>query len=763
MENTTLTALNLANNSVTSVAAAVLANGLTQNTVLVTLELSGNPLGKQGVTVLFNSCNRSPVKFQRQVNMSGCNTVKGGQLFDFDEPSGDHVFDMEDPYHRYIAEELLSRASAFAGHAISSLEHQPDPLKIQRVKVDLQKNPQCKENVYNDGDPANMPSGKNFAALVRDKMPLIKNLRGLVRKGSAIEVGTTGFSGLVESVVPKSTRRWSTLRVHSPQVSAAMETSFDLKARLDATRLLDENRSAYTIPSYGILHMTFTRKICRPSDFQLVNHTGLNVLKSQLESKEMPDSQKIAMLTEGFSGSHILTFQAQELIDTVSSAGLKLATADMVKLLSKMVLLVADVGRSIHLARANLCERGMRMLANRLGDMFFILMGNPSGYYKLDLSSPEDRRVAQKLMSLSNHRKHVMRTQKEADTSQKGDGSSFRNESFESDGWEDFKMDDHFFKKLPRKGKLCFDFVQTARPNRMTVESDFHEVERHLDGFVDFKGKSFTAWTKLWAIEEALFLIRIAFCSKWVTVAEVLPLIVMFPQKHPDSKCRLEAAVSVFSRIIDLENFGEIQNELTLEDKQELGKRLGMLNVFMPFSIDRKFDLNLAIHEERMIATVLVHLAQEEPGENWQDETFGWDYGQADVLGWQLPLHWTEDDGNNTPTRGDATLPFCQFSLTQLLIDTITTITATGHLMLVYCSRKEKGCCPNWITRIEMVKRTLVGHEYGPLLKRSLIPHPEKIEKMGRSLVLLTWRVLGDSFLVWRSATHPGEDEGGGS
>ena len=159
----------------------------------------------------------------------------------------------------------------------------------------------------------------------------------------------------------------------------------------------------------------------------------------------------------------------------------------------------------------------------------------------------------------------------------------------------------------------------------LNEKSSFDEVAKTLEGHVDFKGEPFTAGSKVQSVNEAVFRIRMALCSRWITVKEAVPLIAMFPQTHPETACRLQAAIYVFSRIIDIEHFGQIQEMLTPEDRQELVNRLGIMNIFHPFAIDRRFDLDLGKRDEREIATILVNLAQHEPGENWKDETFGYE------------------------------------------------------------------------------------------------------------------------------------------
>jgi hypothetical protein len=218
-------------------------------------------------------------------------------------------------------------------------------------------------------------------------------------------------------------------------------------------------------------------------------------------------------------------------------------------------------------------------------------------------------------------------------------------------------------------------------------------------GFVDISGSSYTAESDKFHIEDALLWIQIAICSKWLTVTEALVLVNTFPKEHPELKCRLEVAVYVFSRIIDLEHFERIQDQLTAEDNSELIERVGHMNLFNPLSVDRHHKLKLTIPEQRKVATALVHMGQSEPGENWLNETFGWDtMGESSIPGWCLPLHWTEREGDNSPSK--------------------------GLLTLTYCSRKEKGCKIDWDLRLNLMSKFLLGTEYSSALVRGRVADP---------------------------------------
>jgi hypothetical protein len=64
--------------------------------------------------------------------------------------------------------------------------------------------------------------------------------------------------------------------------------------------------------------------------------------------------------------------------------------------------------------------------------------------------------------------------------------------------------------------------------------------------------------------------------------------------------------------------------------------RIGWLNAANPYEVDGYYRLDLAIPEQREVAVFLVDLAIQEPGENWQDETYN-------EKPFELPKSWTNE------------------------------------------------------------------------------------------------------------------------
>ncbi|TMW55576.1 hypothetical protein Poli38472_010458 [Pythium oligandrum] len=166
--------------------------------------------------------------------------------------------------------------------------------------------------------------------------------------------------------------------------------------------------------------------------------------------------------------------------------------------------------------------------------------------------------------------------------------------------------------------------------------------------------------------------------TRWVTAQQAVRLLALWPSAL--HMTRIEAVCLLFDRLVDLHNFNGILSALTESEAAQCFYRFGWLNIWTPLMPDNYYELHLAQYEEREVAKALVRLAIDEPGENWQQETFGWT--REDLIpGWELNLSWLKDGG--FPEK--------------------------GYLCLEYYSGVDKGCGPVWPTRRELAASTLCG------------------------------------------------------
>ncbi|OWZ22569.1 hypothetical protein PHMEG_0002711 [Phytophthora megakarya] len=118
-------------------------------------------------------------------------------------------------------------------------------------------------------------------------------------------------------------------------------------------------------------------------------------------------------------------------------------------------------------------------LKARLGSAYSVVLGNPTAHYSFDLAKHKDRIALNKLAEVAQSEKLFSKLRSDrADTSQHGNWENFRNE--ELDG-HSIVLTNSFFHSLPRRGKLCFDYVSTTRPKRGTTQMS----ERRFDQLID--------------------------------------------------------------------------------------------------------------------------------------------------------------------------------------------------------------------------------------------------------------------------------------
>ncbi|ETP55214.1 hypothetical protein F442_00213 [Phytophthora nicotianae P10297] len=175
-----------------------------------------------------------------------------------------------------------------------------------------------------------------------------------------------------------------------------------------------------------------------------------------------------------------------------------------------------------------------------------------------------------------------------------------------------------------------------------------------------------------------LFNIQWCLSTRWITVNQAIRLLGAWPVAFETSRCDL--VCTIFDRITDLHHFSGVLSALTDDEAAQALYQLGMLNVLTPLWPDNYYELALARYEEREMAKALVRLAIDEPGENWQNETFGWSRDEK-IPGWELNYSWLKDGG--FPEK--------------------------GFLSLEYYSGADKGCGPVWPTRRDLAAHTLCG------------------------------------------------------
>ncbi|CAN0520347.1 unnamed protein product, partial [Ectocarpus sp. 12 AP-2014] len=124
-ENDTLSSVDLSYNSVTPSAAMVLAFALKTNATMKYLDLSGNRIGQNGGEALCVAMRMSTRDDGNLiVNMKNCDTShKDETLFNDASATGEYELNLQIPYHRVVASELLRLANRKPTAHFRSLKH----------------------------------------------------------------------------------------------------------------------------------------------------------------------------------------------------------------------------------------------------------------------------------------------------------------------------------------------------------------------------------------------------------------------------------------------------------------------------------------------------------------------------------------------------------------------------------------------------------------------------------------------------------------
>jgi hypothetical protein len=238
-------------------------------------------------------------------------------------------------------------------------------------------------------------------------------------------------------------------------------------------------REDYQLPSEGILHVTYlmTPKVPRFTD----------VVDDEMFEK-LCGLMIDPMLTD--CGTKLTELAAVDFFFTAEqAASLAILTRDP---LNKAIALAALLPRIVDPVNLTadcydwMSDTVIATLENRAPEMFSFIATNPTGHYKLEVGRPDHRRLLHRLVCICAEEKRFREKYNLIDTSQKGDGEGWRNETLqtsvsvvgprEGDGktyppyvavpW-DIDEQDCTGGRL-KYGTLEFDFVGTSVKGRIT-------------------------------------------------------------------------------------------------------------------------------------------------------------------------------------------------------------------------------------------------------------------------------------------------------
>ncbi|CCI40288.1 unnamed protein product [Albugo candida] len=148
----------------------------------------------------------------------------------------------------------------------------------------------------------------------------------------------------------------------------------------------------------------------------------------------------------------------------------------MLSMLLPQMLTTKDTRR---LVSQTLTSKERYLFKAQMGSLYSIMIGNPTAHYELDLCRSQDRLTLSKLAGIAQSEKEFSRHRSgRSDTSQHGNWENFRNERLDG---KPFVYTTSFLHVMPTRGKLCFDYVSTKRPQRDAVAISDQRFKQLID------------------------------------------------------------------------------------------------------------------------------------------------------------------------------------------------------------------------------------------------------------------------------------------
>jgi hypothetical protein len=156
----------------------------------------------------------------------------------------------------------------------------------------------------------------------------------------------------------------------------------------------------------------------------------------------------------------------------------------------------------------------------------------------------------------------------------------------------------------------------------------------------------------------ALMAVETAVVSKVLSCKQAWRLVKEFPCE--EDGIRVEVAMMLFSRVLDVENFTkEVVDNLTELEQRELAWRIGVLNLFSTVSVDRKYWLDFTNHDERGCLQKLVELnCIEEGGTHLVHVDYRRVWNAPVVPGVGIQSEWEENVDNIPSDMGEIVLKY---------------------------------------------------------------------------------------------------------
>ena len=417
-------------------------------------------------------------------------------------------------------------------------------------------------------------------------------------------------------------------------------TTYNVAPSMD--RVLNDKRTGkkWEVPREGIVKVDIHHRVKMPSINSIISKHGLMVLLLVVihARTETDRTNWLRLLT---MDAWFSCEQVQHMLDRLSQE--RLLGAGSLNL--QMVLLalwnrIVDVENKFDFICANLSLEGRQELANSCTfEKFRFSWLNPTGRWRLDLSRRVHRDLFMQLTAVNNWQSSRSQEAKRDDTSQNGNWNNFRNETYRG---ESFVMDKEWLQDIPSHGTVEFDFVSTERPNSGitsrpgtgntsrpgTADSTGSGVGEpgtgaetiSVEDMDDLKRKLGLSVRRRIPKSRAIMAVmelQLAATKYFFSSEDVISLLDCFSE---DLNTQCKVVISLFCRLLDLENFHIIARYLSTPAAQSVAESLGWLNIMNPLHPAGDYKMRLQYQDERCVGVYMLQLGASE-GDPIRDNT----------------------------------------------------------------------------------------------------------------------------------------------
>lgn len=237
----------------------------------------------------------------------------------------------------------------------------------------------------------------------------------------------------------------------------------------------------WAIPEDGVLEIEFLfeREAFATNDEAYrqckISQTGIEQLIRNITALAASKSEQDELFRVAIHDSDI-KFTASQAYQVLEACGYMRATRTKIEMIALMLLQMLTAKEAQILVSRTLTIAQRCRLKTEMGSAYSVVLGNPTAHYAFDLAKPKDRIALNKIAEVAQSEKLFSKLRSgRADTSQHGNWENFRNE--ELDG-RPIVLTNAFFHVLPARGRLCFDYVSTARPKRTTAPMSSRRFEQ---------------------------------------------------------------------------------------------------------------------------------------------------------------------------------------------------------------------------------------------------------------------------------------------